>query len=262
MDYREFAPAPVLAPFIACYWTLGGAAGDEERIIPDGRVDLVLNFGDPFERRRAANRERQPLALLAGQGRVPVFIRPTGRVDLLGVRFRPDGAAALLALPLDHATDRIADLGALEPALRGLLERLGNSPAAARTTLLDTLLQQRLRERRPDERVTAAVAAITLAAGTAAIDPLTRTLGLGRRQLERLFLRDVGLPPKAFARIVRVQAVIRAARSTSPAAWATIAARFRYTDQSHLIRDFHTLTGTTPAAFFQPTTPPALFLDR
>lgn len=53
MEYREYPPAPALAPFVDRLWTLLGgqpSPGEVQPILPDGRPELVIHFGDPFER--------------------------------------------------------------------------------------------------------------------------------------------------------------------------------------------------------------------
>jgi AraC-like DNA-binding protein len=61
-----------------------------------------------------------------------------------------------------------------------------------------------------------------------------------------MFRRELGLPPKTLARLVRFE---RAHRLTSRAAtegWAAVAADAGYYDQAHLIRDFRAFSGSTP----------------
>ena len=48
MEYREYSPAPALRPHVACYWTLAGPGGAPERVLPDGRAELVVHLADPF----------------------------------------------------------------------------------------------------------------------------------------------------------------------------------------------------------------------
>jgi hypothetical protein len=52
MRYREFSPIPQLAKFVECFWTLENdgpsLATEPERILPDGCVELILNFGAAF----------------------------------------------------------------------------------------------------------------------------------------------------------------------------------------------------------------------
>ena len=97
---------------------------------------------------------------------------------------------------------------------------------------------------------------------------LARDLGLGERQLERVFVERVGLGPKAFARVARLQAFLPhldgAGGRTS---WAALAVGLGYADQAHMVREIKRLAGVTPTelararamsdSFNPPTTPVA-----
>ena len=52
MTYREHAPAPRLAPIVDRIWTLEGSRGEfgetDQPVLPDGRPELILHFGDRF----------------------------------------------------------------------------------------------------------------------------------------------------------------------------------------------------------------------
>jgi hypothetical protein len=82
--YHEYAPTAPLAEHIECFWTLEGAApgGTEpDRILPDGRAELVWNLADAFVRYAAGSPpRRQPAALLVGQITGPPHLAPTGRI--------------------------------------------------------------------------------------------------------------------------------------------------------------------------------------
>jgi AraC-like DNA-binding protein len=72
------------------------------------------------------------------------------------------------------------------------------------------------------------------------------------RNLRRAFHDVVGLGPKAFARIMRFQRALHAARQGSDIDWSDIARNAGYYDQSHLIADFRAFAGTTPHAMQRP----------
>lgn len=81
------------------------------------------------------------------------------------------------------------------------------------------------------------------------IEALAAELHASQRNLRRVFHEVVGMTPKAYARIVRFQHALRAARETrAQLDWSEIASRTGYYDQSHLIADFRALTGSTPGA--------------
>ena len=53
MHYEEYAPPPALAAAVRCIWTLEGEVDDlaaaAQPILPDGRSEIVLHLGDPFD---------------------------------------------------------------------------------------------------------------------------------------------------------------------------------------------------------------------
>src|SRR6185295_458929 len=118
--YSESSPPSALASIVRCVWTLEGHADDLgeaiQPVLPDGCSELVVHVGDAFERIHAGGAaERQPAALVAGQLTGQLSLRATGRIGVVGVRFRPDGAAALFRAPqheLAGLTIGIDDLSA------------------------------------------------------------------------------------------------------------------------------------------------------
>ena len=81
------------------------------------------------------------------------------------------------------------------------------------------------------------------------VDQLANEAGVSSRQLERRFLREVGVGPKLLGRIIRFQQVFRAVEHRN-AAWAEVAVECGYYDQAHLIRDFNQFAQQTPAVLF------------
>ncbi len=62
------------------------------------------------------------------------------------------------------------------------------------------------------------------------------------------FREQVGLTPKTAARVLRFRSLCRRL-DAEPVRWAEIAYDCGYADQSHLIREFRKLAGTTPTDF-------------
>jgi hypothetical protein len=85
MRYTEIKPAIQLARFIECYWTLESdgstsSSSQSEPILPDGCVELILNFGAQFVEHYDGKVMRQPVNFLVGQMTKPMLIAPTGSV--------------------------------------------------------------------------------------------------------------------------------------------------------------------------------------
>src|SRR6185436_18151660 len=97
MRYAQYAPSQALAPVVECYWILEGEdCAEPQPIVPDGRVEIVLHFGDRFERHHADGRvERQDPALLVGQLLAPIRLACRGRAGVAAIRLRPAAARVL-----------------------------------------------------------------------------------------------------------------------------------------------------------------------
>jgi AraC-like DNA-binding protein len=99
----------------------------------------------------------------------------------------------------------------------------------------------------PSRRVDAAVGTILESGGRVSIDALVSSAGTSLRQLERQFRENVGLTPKTFSRIVRLQAALRRLRHGR--ALTDVALACGFYDQSHMTRDFRELASMSPGAW-------------
>ena len=254
MDYREYAPRPQLAPYVSLLWTLAGHAceieGTPQPVLPDGHPELILHFGDAFARiGRNGCVERQPLALFAGQLTEQLILQPTGRIGVLGVRFRPFGATAVLAMPQHELTGLTIGLDELNPVLSRSLAELRSSTDDLELAVsrAQRILTRHLRLEPVDSRVRVAVETIQQSGGRVGMDALARQLSWTRRHLERRFLDHVGVPPKRLARITRFQQALRLLETVPLSRGVDAAAECGYADQSHFIREFRDLAGCSPS---------------
>jgi len=224
MRYLEYQPCERLRPFIRCFWTLSAGSPEPpaaQRVFPDGSIEIVFHFGDAFQRvHEDGSVERQGATLLAGQIWTPLTLRPGTRPDVLGIRFRPMGAAPFLRFPLDRIGGMVLPLedvwGGRARSWRDMAVDSPNRVAAVERLLLEC---------RPE--------------------PVEPMRALGIRQYRRRFEASVGIAPKMFERIRRFQ---KALASLGSLPLAELAANCGYYDQSHLIRDFRQFAGAPPSA--------------
>jgi AraC-like DNA-binding protein len=146
------------------------------------------------------------------------------------------------ALPvLFHDTARMltgahVPLEDLVPDAAGLIARLAEASPAAAVRDIQIFLTALARKGRATPELTLAAAEIILkSGGNLRMSDLEKAMGWSRRQIERRFLDDVGVPPKIFAavsRFRRAEAMLRA--GVSP---AEVALACGYYDQSHLANE-------------------------
>jgi AraC-like DNA-binding protein len=253
MRYAEHAPIPALAHVVECVWTLDGHARDladaTQPVLPDGRAELIVHFGDPFDRLDDGHADRQPPLIFAGQLTRRLVLQPTGRVTVLGVRFRPNGANAFVPAPLRDFVGATIDVADASPSLAQAARRVQDAGTLDRAV---PLIQTLLAASAPlalDRRVAHAVQAIDATRGMIAIDSLARTTGTTRRHLERLFLDHVGISPKRLARLTRFQRAVAVLEHETVGPRGVVTAHAcGYADQAHFVRDFRELAGCTPNA--------------
>lgn len=255
MRYREFKPAPPLNRVVECLWTLESERNDStactERILPDGCVELILNFAEPFQQHSSDSALRQPVNFIVGEMTGPIFISPTGPVQLIGIRFHPGGTKPFFRLPMHEVTDRVIELGALARDLElALTTRTHELPSVEQKVFaLQTALTEQLLQSNTDFRLLRIAERIVESGGMLPIETLASDAGISCRQLERKFLAEIGLGPKLLSRILRFQQVFRAVEA-SEASWPEVALECGYYDQAHLIRDFRQFAQQTPATLF------------
>jgi AraC-like DNA-binding protein len=217
--------------------------------LPNGEVELVVRITD-----------NTVLAHVLGARTVAVS-KPVERdvARALLVRFHPGGAYPFFGVPISELTDRAVSLDTLWGAdgerLRDSLIATASDAAAVdllESALVAQLTRATLFEPASASMVRRAVARISQATEPPRIEDLARSMHVSARNLRRAFHDVVGLGPKAFARIVRFQRALHAAREGTDIDWSDIARNAGYYDQSHLIADFRAFAGTTPHAMQRP----------
>jgi len=253
MLYGTCAPARDLQPFVRCYWWVtdeGGPGAPADTVVPDGCAELIINAGDAMEQLDGADHREQPRAMIVAEVRRPVQVRPTGRVELFGVRLTPVGMRSLLRVPAHEIVDRTLDLADVaDHGLRAGLCRLPELAAHDRPGYANEVLRASMGSHRDlDALVWRLTAAMEALEGRCTVTELSAKAGISARHLERRFRTQVGVPPQALLAVLRFRRVLASLDAQMPA-WAHVAAACGYHDQSHLIRDFKRYTGMSPRAF-------------
>jgi AraC-like DNA-binding protein len=246
----RFDPSPPVARFVDRYWVTSWDLGDgpphTQHVLPHPAVNVVLTDGT---------------ATVTGPQTGVNTRTLTGRGVALGILFRPAGFRPFLGRALATITDRTVPAETvLGPAFATLAAAVtpgdpdaGAAAAAAieaHVAAGDRLLAALVpAETQPSEATSALVEAIATDAGTARVEHLAAAAGLSVRQLQRRFADQVGLSPKAVIRRYRLFEAAERVRRGGSVDWAALAAELRYSDQPHLVRDFHATFGLPPERY-------------
>jgi AraC-like DNA-binding protein len=129
-----------------------------------------------------------------------------------------------------------------------LEERVMESGSSSeRIARVESFLLQNFREDREESVFSRASSSLRRNPGLR-MRKLASLLDISPRHLTRGFRATFGTSPKQYARLARIEKVIAARKSGL--GWAEVAYACGFTDQAHLIHDFGTIVGGTPAEFF------------
>ena len=250
MEYVEHSAPTDLLRHVQCLWILrDDNPGDAIQVIyPDGRCELLAELGVPLRFHGADGEVRVDQVLaFAGQQLGPIRLQATGTVHCIGVRLAAASGSLVAGSQLPALRDRAPDLRSLDAAFAGEFHAAAQSCAATDSPEpLWDLMRLRCASFPPDAMVERAVESLDAVDGDLRIAALAKQLGVGLRTLQARFLAAVGMTPKEYARVRRLQALLRTLDSERSAI-ADAAARHGFNDQAHATHDLVRWTGTTPA---------------
>lgn len=217
--YREQSAPAGLSGLVACLWRDEVASRREQRVLPDGCIDLIWVDG----------------AVSVAGPDTSAFLTPQapGR-PVTGLRFRPGVAPAVLGVPAGELRDQRVPLDDIWPGSTGRIPGLteGDDPAAGLISLVTR------RACAPDPALHAVLARLRAGCGVAAT---ADALGWTERALHRRCRAAFGYGPSVLRRILRFRMALRLAERGVP--YAEVAARTGYADQAHLAREVRALAG-------------------
>jgi AraC-like DNA-binding protein len=245
---------PRLADVVTSLWFgEGKTAYQRDRILPSGQSQLLINLGPAQYRIEPGPPEvRVPFVDIwySGLHQRPIDTEAPHGNALLGVAFSAHGTFPWLGERMDGLSDRIIALAdALGDGALRLRERLLNTPSLeARFSCVERWLIGRLKPRTIiHPAVRWAVDQLAASVGRMPIEQLATQTGFTRKHLGNLFQQQVGLTPKALARVHRFRGALQLLdRADGQVPWAQLADQCGFYDQSHLFNEFRRFTGLSP----------------
>ena len=267
-------PAAGLRPLISWYtgYRQAGVAPAVHRGLPSPFLTVIFTLDEPLE--IAAHPDPgQPGGrydtLVGGLHTAPALITHDGRQSGIQIGMSPLGARALLGVPAGELTSLdVEGADVLGPLAAHISERL-KEPAdwPRRFEILNELLLDRAgagagagaAATEPgavpgiSREVRYAWQALLRSGGRIGVAQLAADTGWSDRHLRAQFRLEIGLTPKAAARVIRFDRARRRLTSRVRAGGAPdlaeLAADGGYYDQAHLDREFAALAGCAPTAW-------------
>jgi AraC-like DNA-binding protein len=211
--------------------------------MPGGRVVLVISFGPTLD-----VDGRRFGSFIAGLHDTPALTEHAGEGHGIQAYLTPLGARRLLRMPMGEITGQVVELEDLiGRAADELAERIATAPTwPERFALLERAIAERVLEA-PPVPPELEHAWERLMEPDVAVGDLAAELGWSRRHLAATVREELGMPPKALARLLRFERAVTRLRAGEEL--VDLALDSGYYDQAHFNRDFKAFAGLTPTEF-------------
>jgi AraC-like DNA-binding protein len=254
MFYREYPPPASLKEHIQCLWALEHDYRDNfhthEHLWADTQTELIFSYGEPYYRQIGGVRIELPKSFVIGPFRKELLLYSDGLTGFVAVRFHPWGFAAFTTKKM---TAFINSILPAEEVLDGCPALPGQPPTGQlenHLAILRDWLCRRLEER-PEKgmSVSAIAGKIKADKGMVKVAELAAAFSINPRRLERLFMREIGMSAKLFARILRFNHAKGLIERNPDISLANLTYETGYADQAHFSHNFREMFGYTPAQF-------------
>jgi AraC-like DNA-binding protein len=224
------------------------------REVPSGIIPIIINLGpaygliDPTGRRKP----RYVGSFVAGLHESFAVTESGSYAICVQINMSPLGAYQFLGVPMNSVVNQVIELeDVLGSTVRSLIAQLqDDSDWESRFAMLDLFIANRVAQAKPPSTgICWAWRQLIETGGLIGAGALAAELGCSHKHLITQFRREIGLPPKTLARIVRFSRVADILKRNEVASWVEIAYRCGYYDQAHLIRDFREFAGSTPGEY-------------
>lgn len=250
MVYLEHIPVAPLDGCIQSLWyaQMPDADHSRERILPTGRVQIILNLARDFLLDCPEGRQpvRQSSTLIVGARSIYEIVETSDMADLIGIVFKPGGFPPFVRDCAHLFSNRSVDLeGVWGSSVRSLRDCLHELPCPeAKLRVLEQFLLDSFNSRLARHPVVEfALTRFRQTPDIATVREVARSTGLSQRRFSQVFREQVGFSPKVFARILRFQRAVRQLHAGVDLPWAELAIECGFYDQSHFANEFRAFSG-------------------
>lgn len=259
VQLKEYEPVDLLKPYVEFFWegefNRHGVKKLQQLVIPNGYVEMIIHISDLHcDLLRGDTWGQSPDYTLIGLYTKPYEVHFRDLVNVFGIRFKPEGFYNVFGVPAAEFSEKFENMEDLAgAAFREYCGKLRESPTASGKLIIseEFLLQNLEKKRLNMDYVNHAAEIIRKANGFLRIEDLAGQVYISIRQLEREFKRKVGISPKRYMRISRLNAVQRQLEQHRKLDFTEITYACGYADQAHFIKDFRSFTGEKPTFFMK-----------
>lgn len=179
-------------------------------------------------------------------------IRIHGNFKSFSIRFKPSGLYRLFKIPMENFCNEAVDATLIRKEFFSeLTERLIDcNDIQSCIDIAEPFFTDLITERNQKDSIPSLLAKQLLARDISfPVQELYKQFPITTRQLERNFIREIGVGPKTYSCLIRFENLIYHRIEKPNMKWSEMAYEHHYFDQMHMIKDFHKYLGINPGDF-------------
>lgn len=241
IEYRK--PSEALAPFVDHLWekqvdVSGIIPYEMETIFPEDQTVLTYSFGKDYYRSHRHTDDFKSIngIQLEGLHQAPNFYKHQPGIHIFGVKFRVGGLFAFLPSPISATNNESTKADLLFIGLPPLNQEMSFDQRCEKIELylLNHLIDKQAKK----------YLKLLLMLQDLEVD--SNTMPTSYKSLSRLFQEVIGISPKEYVQIKRINQSLALFASTKDIKSQDLADQLGYYDSAHFINEFKKYTGKTP----------------
>ena len=216
---------------------------------PEGSIELIFQLHGDFEQRSVIGDEWniRPQNFIGGLHSKSFEVRSVKEQSrILSVKFNPLGARHFIQDKLNLFKNQVIDLSeVLETQANQHLESVSDMEMVHS---LESFLVKNF-NKKDAGIIDHAVEILTASHGFISIKELTQRLNISPSHFRLRFNEQIGMSPKEYSKILRIKYITNYLKSNPSVRLTEFAHRLGYFDQAHFIKDFQSVTNSSPKEY-------------
>ena len=254
--YNEYQPNNQLKRFIEKIWYCKADNLTSDTLtIPLANHELVFNFSENFEIRKLSDRRftiENPVAWINGLQTKAFFSCASGKHEMLGVLFKPNGLKSFLRYSSTDFTDNFIEAKLVfGREIETIIQQIQESPLACdKIALTENFLINRILECSYPKYLSYSLQQLSATIGSkGSITKICNQLSISNKSLIEAYKKHIGINPIKYSHLQAINKAVLLLSNDPNQSLTKLAYTLNFYDQSHFTSLFKSITSLTPTEY-------------